>query len=692
MDALGRLLNPRSVALIGASANANKLTGRPLQYLKRHGFRGAIYPINPRADSIAGVRCYSDIAALPEPPDAAFVLLGPDRVLDAVRQLSAIGTGAAVVLASGFGESGEEGRRQEQEIARAVADMRVLGPNSIGLINVTDGIALTASNALVADDLLRGSIALVSQSGGILGSLLSRAQAQGIGFSKLIATGNECDLDVADFVAHLADDPATNVIALYLEGVRHPERFREAALKAHTVGKAVVAFKVGRSEAGALAAVSHTGAMSGSDAVYDALFRQLHIVRVERFSDLLDLPMALSARRALPGRRLAVVTSTGGAASLLADAAGAAGFELPEPDSATAERLRALHIPGASLDRNPIDVTLAGVKPEVFRSILDALLDSPAYDAIVVVLGSSVLRDPEIAGGPLRDAAARGAKPIVAFVSPDAPHLVNALNRAGVPTFAAPEACAAALAAIWRASQASAETEPPRAAQIGDDMRALLRPGPLNETESKALFRRFGIPATREVIATSAAEAQRAATAFGGNVVVKILSRAVLHKTDAGGVALDVAPGDVAAVCTRIADSFASKTGQKPEGFLIQERVTGGIEMILGLRRDSQFGPLILLGMGGTAAELLHDVSLRLAPVSHAGAREMIGELKTSALLTGYRGRLPADVDALIGAIVAISDMALTLDDALIQAEINPLFVLPKGQGVIAADGLVVAD
>jgi acetate---CoA ligase (ADP-forming) len=692
MAALDRLLAPRSIALVGASADATKLTGRPLHYLKQHGFRGAIYPVNPRAGSIAGLRCYSAIAALPETPDVALVLLGGERVLDAIRQLSETGTGAAVVLASGFGETGEKGRRQEDEIRRAAGAMRVLGPNSIGLINVTDGIALTASNALVADELLRGSVALVSQSGGILGSLLSRAQAQGIGFSKLVATGNECDLDVSDFVSHLAGDPATNVIALYLEGLRHPQRFREAALKARAAGKPIVAFKVGRSEAGARAAVSHTGAMAGSDAVYDALFRQLHIIRAERFSDLLDLPMALSARRTLQGRRLAVVTSTGGAASLLADAAGGAGFELPEPDASTAQRLRALDIPGASLDRNPIDVTLAGVKPEVFRSILDALLDTATYDAIAVVLGSSVLRDPEVAGGPLREAFARAAKPIVGFVSPDAPHVVDALNRVGVPTFAAPESCAAALSAMWRVSQKPAATEPARAVVTSDDVRALLRPGALNEAESKALFKCFGIPAARDVIAGTAEEAQRAAGKIGGNVVVKILSHDVLHKTDVGGVTLDVAPAEVAAVCTRMAESFTAKTGHKPEGFLMQERITSGVEMILGLRRDPQFGPLILLGMGGTAAELMHDVSLRLAPVSRRDAREMIEELKTSALLKGYRGRTAADLDALVDAIVAFSDMGLALADALIEAEINPLFVLPKGQGVIAADGLAVGS
>jgi acetate---CoA ligase (ADP-forming) len=689
MAALDRLIAPRSIALIGASADAEKLTGRPLHYLQRHGFSGAIYPVNPRADSIAGVRCYPDIASLPEPPDAAFVLLGGDHVVDAVRQLSEIGTGAATVLASGFGESGEEGKRQEEEIRRAAGAMRVLGPNSIGLINVSDGVALTTSNALMMNELLCGSIALVSQSGGILGALLSRAHAQGIGFSKLIATGNECDIDVADCVSHLADDPATNVIALYLEGIRHADPFRAAAAKAQAAGKPIVAFKVGRSDAGARSAVSHTGAMAGSDAVYDALFRQLKIIRAERFSDLLDLPTALSARRRLRGNRLAVVTSTGGAASLLADAAGGAGFELLEPDEATAARLLALNIAGANLARNPIDVTLAGVKQDIFRKILDALLESPSYDAVAVVLGSSVLRDAEAAGAPLREAFARETKPIVGFVSPDAPHVLNALNRAGVPTFAAPESCAAALTAMRHASLQAEMAGPERRVAAPVNAETLLRSGTLNEFESKRLFAAFAIPVTREFAAATPDEAQAAAQQFDSHVVVKILSRDVLHKTEAGGVALDVARDDVAAVCARMAQTLA-KAGHQPEGFLVQERISGGVEMILGVRRDAQFGPVVMLGAGGIAAELIGDRSLRLAPVSRRDAQDMLAELRTAPLLQGYRGRPPTDVDALVDAILAFSGMALALGERLIEAEINPLFVLPEGQGIVAADGLVI--
>jgi len=689
MNVVDRLLRPRSVAIVGASADAAKLTGRPLAYLEKYGFAGAVFPVNPRAEAIGRHRCYADVAALPEAPDVALVLLGADRVVDAVRALSARGTAAAIVLASGFGESGEAGRARQDALRRAAGAMRLLGPNTIGLVNVTDRIVLSASNALVTDEIVEGRVALVSQSGGILGSVLSRAQGVGLGFSKLIATGNECDLEVADFIDYLASDDATRVIALYLEGLRKPEAFKAAVARARAAGKAVVAFKVGRSESGARSAVSHTGALAGSDAAYDALFRQFGVIRAERYSDLIDIPLALAAGRTLHGKRVAIITSTGGAASLLADAAGIAGFETPPPDQATAAALKALAIDGATLDSNPIDVTLAGVKTETFRTILDAVTASPSYDAVAVVLGSSALREPETAGAPLRDCAARSGKPVIAFVSPDAPSLVRTLNLSGVPTFAAPESCAIALAAMLRASEGAGISPPPQpAVTVSDAAQALLQPGPLNEAESKRLFAEFGIPAVREIVAKTSAEAAAAAKSIGGNVVVKVLSRAMLHKSEIGGVSVNVAPADVARTCEAMAARFVQAARAQPEGFLVQEFVTGGVELILGFHQDAQLGPAVLLGMGGVTAEIYRDTALRLAPLTRTDAEAMIAELTSAPLLTGFRGRPKADVAALAGTIVAFSQMVMAVGGRLAEAEINPLFVLPEG--VLAGDGVVV--
>src|SRR3954454_23502375 len=297
MNAIERLIRPRSVAVIGASADPSKTSGRPVSFLQKHGFSGAIYPVNPKVERIGELTCYPDVGALPAVPDVGIVLLGAERAHLAVRELSKRGAAAAIVLASGYTETGEEGALRQKQLLEAAGSMRILGPNTIGLVNLTDNIVLSASGALAMDHFPAGPIGLVSQSGGILGALLSRAAARGIGLSKLVSTSNEVDLELADFIDHLADDPATKVIALYIETVRNPAKFRAACLKAARAGKPIVAFKIGRSEAGAKAAVSHTGAMAGADRMYDALFKQTGVIRAQTFGDLLDIPAALATRR-----------------------------------------------------------------------------------------------------------------------------------------------------------------------------------------------------------------------------------------------------------------------------------------------------------------------------------------------------------------------------------------------------------
>ena len=692
MTALDRLFRPRSIAVIGASSDAGKLTGRPIAYLRKHGFTGAIYPVNPRYKTVADLACYPDVASLPAVPDVGLVLLGSDRVQAAVEQLARAGTAAAVVLASGFGETGEQGRERQRALKEAAGPMRLLGPNTLGFANVTDRIMVSASGAMELEEFTPGSIAVVSQSGGILGALLSRGVNRGIGFSKLVATGNEADLDISDFVDHLVDDEATSVIALYIEGLRHPERFRASAAKAARNGKHIVAYKVGRSESGARSAVSHTGALAGADRVYDALFKQLGVIRAQTFSDLLDIPAALAAGRKLAGNRLAVVTTTGGAATLIADNAGLADFELAAPDAATATGLNALDIRDAVLDRNPIDVTLAGLRPELFRRVLALLSDSPSYDAIVTIVGSSGLGQPDLVARPVVEALAATRKPILVYVSPDAPHIVKHLNRSGVPAFANPEGCVAALSALRAASvQAPRGRVAEAAAAAPTNAWGDLGSGPLNEADSKKLFAKFGVPSVAELVAATPDEAQRAAQTFGGApVVLKILSRQVAHKTELGGVAVGVAPNEVAARCTDMAARIDKAVDGGLEGFLVQEQVRGGVEVILGFLRDPQLGPAILLGMGGVAAELLKDTAIRPLPLLPGDAEAMIAELKMAPLLTGYRGRPRADLTALCSAIEAFAEMASRLGDRLAEAEINPLFVLPEGGGVKAADGLVV--
>lgn len=692
MDAISRLLQPRSVAVIGASADPTKTAGRPVAYLQKHGFAGAIYPVNPKANRIGDLPCYPDVASLPEVPDVAIVLLGAEVAHLAVRDLAARGCAAAIVLASGYTETGEDGARRQKQLVEAAGSMRILGPNTIGLVNLTDAIVLSATGALEMDEFPTGSIGVVSQSGGILGSLLSRAAARGVGLSKLISTSNEVDLELADFIDHLADDPATQVIALYIETVRNPEKFRAACLKAARAGKPVVAFKIGRSEAGAQAAVSHTGAMAGADRMYDALFKQVGVIRARSFADLLDVPAALSTGRKLRGRRVAILTSTGGAGTLVSDDLGVAGFDTPAPDAATAQALRDLQTGSeAVLDRNPIDVTLAGLRPDLLRGAINALLASPSYDALVIIVGSSSLAMPELMASAIRDCLPNSDKPILAYVSPHAPEVGALLTRNGVPAFAAAESCTAALDGMLRVGAFKPEMVPAKAGapiEVGH-----LPSGSLDEAQAKTLFRQFGIPCAAELVVTSAAEAEAAARELGGKTVLKILSSHITHKSDVGGVAVGLVSETMAERLGQMVTDVKAKAGVTPERFLVQSMVNGGVELILGMHRDS-LGTAVMLGMGGVTAELFKDTTMRLLPMdgglSRDDALSMAQELKTWPLLDGFRGRPKADVEALVDTIVAFSNMAAQLGERLLEAEINPVFVLPRGQGVRAADGVAV--
>ncbi|GMO12305.1 acetate--CoA ligase family protein [Bradyrhizobium sp. TM233] len=694
MDAIERLIRPRSVAVIGASADPSKTSGRPVSYLRKHGFTGAIYPVNPRVADVGGLTCYPDIASLPDVPDVGLVLLGAERAHVAVRELSERGAAAAIVLASGFTETGAEGAARQKQLMQAAGSMRILGPNTIGLVNLTDNIVLSASGALAMDDFPAGSIGLVSQSGGILGALLSRAAARGVGLSKLVSTSNEADLELADFIDFLAGDSATSVIALYVEAIRNPSRFRESVLKARRAGKPIVAFKIGRSEAGAQAAVSHTGALAGSDRMYDALFRQLGVIRARTFEDLLDIPAALSVGRKLSDRRVAILTSTGGAGTIVSDSLGIAGFATPAPDAETAAQLRALQSgPQANLDRNPIDVTLAGLQPDLLRAAIRILLASPSYDALVVIAGSSAVGSPGLMADAIHDCLPLSDKPVIAYVSPHAPEVVSVLTRRGVPAYTSAESCAAALDGLLRAGMpehVQTSSSPLTTADISD-----FPTGSLDEAQAKTLFARFGIPVAAEKVVATAREAEQAARDLGGRVVLKILSREIAHKSDVGGVAVNLTAETIGSRLTAMADEVEARAGTRPAQFLVQEMISAGVEIILGMHRDP-LGTAILLGMGGVAAELFKDTTMRLLPpeggLSLSEAKAMARDLVTWPLLDGFRGRPTCDVEALAEAVVAFSRMVAQLGDRLSEAEINPVFVLPAGQGVKAADGLVVLD
>jgi len=692
MDAISRLFQPRTVAVIGASGDPRKTTGRPITYLMKHGYAGKVYPVNPKADRIGDLPCYASIAELPEAPDVAIVLLGAARAHEAVRELAARGTAAAIVLASGFGETGEAGAARQAALMSATGQMRILGPNTIGLVNLTDRIILSASAALEMDAFEAGSVGLVSQSGGILGSILSRGAARGIGFSKLISTSNEVDLELSDFVEYLANDPATQVIALYVETIRHPERFRRAVAVARAVGKSVVAYKVGRSEAGARAAISHTGAMAGSDRMYDAFFKQIGVIRAEQFNDLLDICSALTTTRILKGKRIAVLTSTGGAGTLVADSLGVSGFETPAPDLVTAQALRDLQKGDeAALDRNPIDVTLAGLDPVLLRGIIRAVLASPTYDALVVVVGSSSLAMPDLVADAIRDCLGDSDKPILAYVSPHAPNVVQVLEGRGVPAFLNPESCAVAFQAMETVSLSLPTFTPLR---NSPDHTALSgREGALNEYEASQLFGHYGIHCAQTQVVHSAPEAVAAAQKSTGPVVLKVLSSDILHKSEVGGVRLGLTVESLPKAFDQMVIDVRTHAGIDAKSFIIQPMLRAPAELIVGMHRDP-LGTALMVGMGGITAELMNDSVLCLMPpgmvVSEEQAFGLLKQLKSWPLLDGYRGKPKLDVEAAVQAIIGFSTMVASLGELLLEAEMNPLLVMEAGHSAVAADAVVI--
>ncbi len=693
--AIQKLMEPRSIAVIGASTDPKKTAGRPIAYLQKHHFKGRIYPVNPRVEEIAGLKCYPDIASLPEAPDVAIIMVGTDKVQNAVKELDALGVPAAIVLTSGFAEHGPEGLKKQEELIVAAGQMRILGPNTIGMVNITDDIPLSPSSALEMDEFPKGSVSVISQSGGILGSLLSRATASGVGLSKLVSTSNEADLGLADFVDYLVDDPSTKVIVLYIESIRHPEQFRAAALRARQAGKPIVVYKVGKSEAGMKAAISHTGALAGIDKMYDALFQEAGIIRANRFSDFLDIPAALSSGRILKGKRVAILTSTGGAGTLVADSLGEWGFETPAPDEATAARLRALQ-PGdqAVLDRNPIDVTLAGLQADLLRGAISALLDSPSYDALILILGSSSLSMPDLMAGAARDSMQGSHKPVIAYVSPHAPIAGALMTKLGVPAFSQPESCSIALSSMLHAHRLKQETLSAGAiARLPQNLDMTAMHGSLNESQAKQLFAAFGIPGVREVMVDAVKPKLDGISDFGEKCVVKILSNEIVHKTEVGGVALNVPLSDIPEKLSAMVAKVHLKSGISITQFLVQEMVSGGLELMIGMHRDP-LGTAILVGMGGVTAELFKDTHMRLIPpgksLSEQEALGMLQQLKTWPLLDGYRGRKECDVAALVKAVVQFSVLVAAMGDRLLECEINPIFVFEKGQGVKAADGIAV--
>jgi acetate---CoA ligase (ADP-forming) len=683
MNLRDALFSPRSVAIVGQSDDASKTAGRPLKFLRRQGYAGRVYPINPRRDSVLGERAWPSLAALPEAPDHVYIVTATEPAVAAVEECARLGIKVATVLADGFAEAGAAGLAREARLRELCAGsgLRLVGPSSLGVVDLRSRAMLTANASFDEGDLPAGRIFVGSHSGSMIGALFTRGKARGIGFASLVSAGNEVDLSLGDICAATLDDPGIDGYMLFLETLRHADALRRFALEAAARGKPVLAYKLGRSAAARELAVSHTGALAGEDDVADVFLAECGIARVDSLDGLVEgLPLLARVPPATrrTRRRVGVLTLTAGGATMVVDPLASRGVTIEPASPETLSRLAT-----AGIDVKPalmVDLTVAGAQYDTMKATLDILLSAPEFDLMLAVIGSSSRAQPEKTVRPLIECAGAG-KPLAAFLVPDAPEALAALSRAGVPGFRTPEACADAIAAalMRRAPRPVAIRSSPLAAGAGRL---------LDELEASALLDRCGI-ARAPSLALDARITQAPSLPFPYPVAVKALSAEIAHKTDVGGVVLGV--GDADALLAAIRNIRANVVERMPaarlERVLVQPMVSDLGEVLVGYRVDRDVGPLVMVAAGGVLAEIVRDRSLRLAPVDLETAREMIAELRTLAPLHGYRGKPKGDLEALADAIVKLSRLA---DDAgVAEAEINPLIVRPAGEGVIAVDALV---
>ena len=696
LASIDRMLNPRSIAVVGATPRM-QYGGRFLAAAMGAMERGVnVYPVNPRYTEVQGLKAYPSVSDLPEAPDVVGVVVPYHAVLDTLRESHAKGAKSAIVISAGFAERGVADRRDLQgELGKFAREsgMRVSGPNCLGLANLKDDIWASASSRGASG--LSGPIGLVCQSGAsAFGPFLTRAVDEGIGFTYIVSTGNEADLDFCDFARYLLDDDDTRVIAGFIEGFKDGRKFVELARLAAERGKPIVLIKIGRSELGSRAAGSHTAALTGVDARYDAVFAQYGVTRVQDYDDLLQVSNLLARCQRPTSRGVAVVSHSGGISSLTADMFGQAGLDLPPLSDRARDGINGI-LKGFGWAANPSDVT-GFANSDDFPAIMAYMAEDENVGALVV---ASAGADPQAA----QVIAQRdGSDKPVAFLwtgTRGAQSGLPLLRQAGVPVFYVPDKLAAAVRSLndyhdWRERwlKRGFALTPALSAEQAKAAKALNGAGALSEYDSKGLLRAFGLTTTREEAAGDTDEAVAAAERIGYPVAVKVNSADILHKTEAGGIRLGLQ--DAASVRAAFGEVTANAQNYdahaRIDGVVVQEMVSGGVETIVGVSYDEQLGPFLLFGTGGIMVEVYHDVALRLCPVTQEEALEMIDQVQGAQLLRGFRGAPPADVDALADTLVRVSQLAAQLEGSLAELDINPLMVLPAGHGVKAADGLAV--
>ncbi len=680
MRPLQPLLEPKSVAIIGASSDFNKLNGRPIRNLLDKGYAGAIYPVNPKYDQVGPLPCYPNIQAIPGPIDLAVIILPAPSVEGCLRELAAVGARAAVVFSAGFGETGPEGKALEESVSRAAREtgIRLCGPNCLGLVNAFDGMLATFSQYADGEN-LPGPVGFVTQSGAFGTAIAALCRQRHLGLGFFVNTGNEADIDFVEAMSALMEDPRIRVCTGYLEGLRDGEGWMRLGARARALRKPVVVMKVGRTEAGSRAVASHTGALAGEDAVFDDVTRQAGILRARNEEHMLDLAQVLALCPPALGRGVAIATQSGGAGVQAADRAIELGLEVPVLSADTQARI-AQSLPGFGVATNPIDVTGQFVaQPAILRDSLRLMLEDPQVHMGMVWI-ELMHKNVDLLAGVFEEIHRSTKKPfVVAWLgAPEA--AVKRLAELGIPLLRSGEAAIEALAGLAMVSEWQ-RTEDTPAASVSLPSIPPTERGLVQSLEAIEWLRSLGIPLTPAVLARSQEQAQEAQRQFASPVAIKIESPDVLHKTEAGGVRLGLnTPEDVAQAYSQILQSVtAHAPSARVRGVLVQPMAEAGVECVVGLSQDPVFGPVVMVGLGGVWIELLKDVTFARCPVSPAQAEAMIHRLRGVRLLQGFRGSPPADIQALADLVSRVSAIGAELGDQLGELDLNPVFVHPKG-------------
>jgi len=712
-DPLAPIMAARSIAVIGASKTEPhelKLTGRPIKFLRRHGYAGRIVAVNPKYSELDGVPCYPSVSAIPDSIDVAAIMLPKARIAETVEECGRKGVKAVMIFSSGFGELGEQGLRDQNDLV-ALAHrfgMKLVGPNAAAVVNVANRMVLSFLTAFGQQELRQGSIALASNSGALLSTGVRLADDRGFGFSMLASIGNEADVTLTDFVSHAVRDGHTKVVAAFVEGIRDGEGLLRAATAAADADKAVVVVKVGTSERGGKVAASHTGAITGNDRAYSAAFRQCGITRVRDLTELIDVA-ALFARYRTPAEPAAAIVSvgSGGAAELMADLADQHGVALAEFSDEIRHELANLLTPFSILV-NPIDI--AGMtsdlneEPRLFRRMMEYLLAQPSIGFFGVII--PVLPYMDQLAEHIVELVEQFGKPIIPMLvgGGDSPRCAEIFGHHQIPYFATADQGARGMKALQDRSRfvsrrAGERAGGARKVDAARRERSLARLAALRAEgrstvtlrDAGPLLADYGLALPKQALVRSRDEARAAALSLGFPIAMKIESPKILHKTEVGGVRLGIATsGDVdTAFDALMAAGRAVAAEADIDGVLMQRMVRPNAEMIVGSTRDPRLGHVLLAGLGGVFVELLKDVALRLPPLSLDEAHAMVMETRTAPLLAGYRGRARADQAALEQALVSFSELVDDLGDVIDEIEINPLFVQNEGDGVLVGDALL---